>query len=133
MCQKISGIHFSSQESCIAGFYPCFQSGLRTCFAITYSFDSIGCSTFSVHTYILTPQDKMSRKAKFGTVVESCSKKLRCVVCLLTIRLLVAGLLRSGENISWNFLIPSTDGAGILPTLRRYFSPYYLQHHAKQK
>ena len=45
------------------------------------------------------------RLAKFGTAVESCSKKLRCVVCSLTIRLLVASLLRSGENISWNFLI----------------------------
>ena len=66
-------------------------------------------------------------------MVESCSKKLRCVVCSLTIWLLAAGLLRSGENISWNFLIPSTDRAGILPTLWRYFSPYYLQHHAKQK
>ncbi|MFG6324608.1 MAG: hypothetical protein K1W41_25635, partial [Lachnospiraceae bacterium] len=79
------------------------------------------------------PIGQNERLAKFGTVVESCSKKLRCVVCSLTIRLLAAGLLRSGENISWNFLIPSTDRAGILPTLRRYFSPYYLQHHAKQK
>ena len=27
--------HFKD-SFCIAGFYPCFQSGLRTCFAITY-------------------------------------------------------------------------------------------------
>ncbi|MEY8236301.1 hypothetical protein AALA36_11270 [Lachnospiraceae bacterium 66-29] len=48
------------------------------------------------------PQDKIERLAKFGTVVESCSKKLRCVVCSLTIRLLAAGLLRSGETFSLN-------------------------------
>ena len=38
VCQKIPGIHFSYQESCIAGFYPCIQSVLRTCFAIIYEF-----------------------------------------------------------------------------------------------
>ncbi|WP_251354042.1 hypothetical protein, partial [Hominisplanchenecus murintestinalis] len=69
------------------------------------------------------PQDKIERLAKFGTVVESCSKKLRCVVSSLTIRLSGAGLLRSGENFSWNFLIPQADGAGILPKLRKHFSP----------
>ena len=68
------------------------------------------------------PIGQNERLAKFGTMVESCSKKLRCVVCSLTIRLFVAGLLRSGENISWNFLIPSTDGAEILPKLRKHFS-----------
>ena len=57
------------------------------------------------------PQDKIERLAKFGTVVESCSKKLRCVVSSLTIQLSGAGLLRSGENFSWNFLIP-LDGRG---------------------
>ncbi len=45
------------------------------------------------------------------------------MVCSLTIRLLVAGLLRSGKNILWNFLIPSVDGTGILPKLWKHFSP----------
>ena len=62
---------------------------------------------------------KLNNRRKFGTVVESCSKKLRCVVSSLTIQLSGAGLLRSGENFSWNFLIPQADGAGILPKLRR--------------
>lgn len=69
------------------------------------------------------PIGQNERLAKFGTVVKSCSKKLRCVVSSLTIQLSGAGLLRSGENFSWNFLIPSTDGAGILPKLRKHFSP----------
>ena len=69
------------------------------------------------------PIGQNERLAKFGTVVESCSKKLRCVVSSLTIRLSGAGLLRSGENFSWNFLIPLADGAGILPKLRKHFSP----------
>ena len=48
------------------------------------------------------PAGQNERLAKFGTVVESCSKKLHSVVCSLTIRLLAAGLLRSGENFSLN-------------------------------
>ena len=68
------------------------------------------------------PQDKIERLAKFGTVVESCSKKLRCVVSSFTIQLSGAGLLRSGEKILWNLPMPSTDGAGILLTLRKHFS-----------
>lgn len=37
--------HLPFQESCIAGFYPCFQSRLRTCFAITYFYFLENCET----------------------------------------------------------------------------------------
>lgn len=33
---QINDRHLPFQESCNAGFYPCFQPRLRTCFAITY-------------------------------------------------------------------------------------------------
>nr|DAT77559.1 MAG TPA: hypothetical protein [Caudoviricetes sp.] len=32
----MNDFHFLSQESCMTGAFACFQSGLRTCFAITY-------------------------------------------------------------------------------------------------
>ena len=37
LCQEMNDFHFLSQESCMTGAFACFQSGLRTCFAITYS------------------------------------------------------------------------------------------------
>ena len=36
LCQEMNDFHFLSQESCMTGAFACFQSGLRTCFAITY-------------------------------------------------------------------------------------------------
>ena len=38
LCQEMNDFHFLSQESCMTGAFACFQSGLRTCFAITYLF-----------------------------------------------------------------------------------------------
>jgi len=34
----MNDFHFLSQESCMTGAFACFQSGLRTCFAITYTY-----------------------------------------------------------------------------------------------
>ena len=38
LCQEMNDFHFLSQESCMTGAFACFQSGLRTCFAITYTY-----------------------------------------------------------------------------------------------
>ncbi len=77
------------------------------------------------------PQDKIERLAKFGTVVESCSKKLRSVVCSskklrsvvcsLTIQLYGATLLRSSENFLRYFFAVLHGQVVILSTLRLNF------------
>ena len=60
------------------------------------------------------PIGQNERLAKFGTVVESCSKKV-------------------AASVVWAFADTPACMAWLLPALRRYFSPHYLQHHAKQK
>ena len=67
------------------------------------------------------PIGQNERLAKFGTVVESCSKKLRPVVCTLTIQLFRAGLLRSGENFLENFSAALYGQAANLPNSRLDF------------
>ena len=64
----------------------------------------------------------------FNLFTKNISINDKRIIDMYSIIEIAAGLLRSGENISWNFLIPSTERAGLLPTLRRYFSLYYLQN-----
>ena len=67
------------------------------------------------------PIGQNERLAKFGTVVESCSKKLRSVVCSLTIQLYGATLLRSSENFLRYFFAVLHGQVVILSTLRLNF------------
>ena len=67
------------------------------------------------------PIGQNERLAKFGTVVESCSKKLRSVVCSLTIQLYRATLLRSSENFLRYFFAVLHGQVVILSTLRLNF------------
>ncbi len=67
------------------------------------------------------PIGQNERLAKFGTVVESCSKKLRSVVCSLTIQLYRATLLRSNENFLRYFFAVLHGQVVILSTLRLNF------------
>ena len=67
------------------------------------------------------PIGQNERLAKFGTVAESCSKKLRSVVCSLTIQLYRATLLRSSENFLRYFFAVLHGQVVILSTLRLNF------------
>jgi len=59
------------------------------------------------------PIGQNERLAKFGTVVESCSKKV-------------------AVSSVWAFADTPACPAWILPTMRRYFSLYYLLRTARQ-
>ena len=52
LCQEMNDFHFLSQESCMTGAFACFQSGLRTCFAITYRLQHYPIfQQKAIHTY----------------------------------------------------------------------------------
>ncbi|WP_204792051.1 hypothetical protein, partial [Oscillibacter sp. CU971] len=55
------------------------------------------------------PQDKIERLAKFGTVVESCSKKVT-------------------DSAVWASLNTFSAASGDFAKVTAIFSPYYLQH-----
>ncbi|WP_161845936.1 hypothetical protein [Pseudoflavonifractor sp. 524-17] len=60
------------------------------------------------------PAGQNERLAKFGTVVESCSKKV-------------------AASAVWASLNTFSAASGDFAKVTAIFSPYYLQHHAKRK